>query len=94
MAMDMDVVYNQYGQRSPDERREVRPPLDVKPQRGATAGNLDYWVRRRARVVGTGTRTRWASDVDQGQRSQAQHRYRSMINKRQRSRASHGVGLG
>ena len=43
MAMDMDVVYNQYGQRSPDERREVRPPLDVETATWATAGSLDYW---------------------------------------------------
>ena len=34
MAMDMDVVYNQYGQRAPDERREVRPPSRSRQRRG------------------------------------------------------------
>ena len=47
MAMDMDVVYNQYGQRTPDERREVQPPIEVEMATWAAAGTLDYWVRER-----------------------------------------------
>jgi hypothetical protein len=47
MAMDMDVVYNQYGQRAPEERREVRPPVEVDTATWAAAGTLDYWVRER-----------------------------------------------
>ena len=42
MAMDMDVVYNQYGQRTPEERREVRPPIEVELATWAAAGTLDF----------------------------------------------------
>ena len=47
MAMDMDVVYNQYGQRTADERREVRPPIEVETATWSAGGTLDYWVRER-----------------------------------------------
>ena len=39
MAMDMDVVYNQYGQRTPEERREVRPPIEVEMATWAERGS-------------------------------------------------------
>ena len=41
MAMDMDVVYNQYGQRTADERREVRPPIEVET---ATWSAAELWT--------------------------------------------------
>jgi hypothetical protein len=63
MAMDMDVVYNQYGQRTPDERREVRPPMEVQTATWSAAGTLDYWVRERGewwgRVRGPDGRLAW-----------------------------------
>jgi hypothetical protein len=74
MAMDMDVVYNQYGQRTPDERREVRPPMEVETATWSAAGTLDYWVRERGEWW-TRTRDGWTPAVDQSQRSEA---YRSI----------------
>ena len=77
MAMDMDVVYNQYGQRTPEERREVRPPIEVEL---ATWGVLDFWVSERSewwgRVRGPDGRQTWirARDLrraDQKRDSQA-----------------------
>jgi hypothetical protein len=68
MAMDMDVVYNQYGQRGPDDRREVRPPVEVETASWAAAGTLDYWVRERGewlgRVRGPDGRQAWIKARD------------------------------
>jgi hypothetical protein len=68
MAMDMDVVYNQYGQRGADERREVRPPVDVETATWAAAGALDYWVLERGewwgRVRGPDGRQVWVKAGD------------------------------
>ena len=45
-AMDLDVVYNAYGQCTPAERRQVSPPVLVE---SATwlPGELDFWVLER-----------------------------------------------
>ena len=68
MAMDMDVVYNQYGQRTPEERREVRPPIEVEMATWAAAGTLDYWVRESGewwgRVRGPDGRQIWIKARD------------------------------
>ena len=68
MAMDMDVVYNQYGQRTPEERREVRPPIEVESATWAAAGTLDFWVRERGewwgRVRGPEGRQMWIKARD------------------------------
>jgi hypothetical protein len=68
MAMDMDVVYNQYGQRTPEERREVRPPIEVELATWAAAGTLDFWVRERGewwgRVRGPEGRQMWIKARD------------------------------
>ena len=47
-AMDLDVVYNQYGQRTPSERRQVSPPALVESATWQPAGELDYWVLDRS----------------------------------------------
>ena len=51
-AMDLDVVYNQYGQRTPGERRQVSPPAPVESATWHPAGELDYWVLDRGRWWG------------------------------------------
>jgi hypothetical protein len=42
---DLNVVYNQYGQREVRHRREVKPPIKVESATWSSAGELDYWVR-------------------------------------------------
>ena len=44
-AADLNVTFNQYGQRSPDDRRQVSSPVPVELAAWTTAGELDYWVR-------------------------------------------------
>jgi hypothetical protein len=46
-AADMNVVYNQYGQREEKQSRKVEPPCDVKSATWRAAGQLDYWVKER-----------------------------------------------
>lgn len=46
-AMDLDVVFDQYGPRAPADRREVRPPVRVEAAQWHAAGELDFWVRER-----------------------------------------------
>ena len=46
-AMDLNVVFDQYGERSNADRREVRPPMPVESATWQAAGELDYWVRER-----------------------------------------------
>jgi len=47
-AADRNVIFNQWGQRDEDERREVKPPVPVESASWTAAGELDYWVRERA----------------------------------------------
>jgi hypothetical protein len=42
---DMNVVYNQWGQRQEGDRREVKPPIEVESATWSAAGELGYWVR-------------------------------------------------
>ena len=46
-AMDLDVVYNRYGQRTQAERRQVSPPALVESAAWRPAGELDFWVLER-----------------------------------------------
>jgi hypothetical protein len=41
------VIFNQYGQRNDEDRREVDPPIDVQAATWSAGGELDYWVRKR-----------------------------------------------
>jgi hypothetical protein len=64
-AADLNVIFNQYGQREQADRLEVKPPIDVESATWSAAGILDYWGERRAGVVGSRPRARRPSDVDQ-----------------------------
>jgi hypothetical protein len=46
-AADLNVTFNQYGQREAKDRREVSPPIVVESATWTAAGELDYWVRER-----------------------------------------------
>jgi hypothetical protein len=67
-AADMNVTFNQYGQRNPEDRREVNPPLPVESASWSAAGELDYWVRDRAewwgRVRGSDGHHLWIRAAD------------------------------
>jgi hypothetical protein len=44
-AADLNVTFNQYGQRDQADRREVSPPIEVESATWSAAGDLDYRVR-------------------------------------------------
>ena len=67
-AADMNIMFDQYGDRHPAERREVQPPMAVESATWSAAGELDYWVKRTLRMVGPGARSRRSTSVDQGRR--------------------------
>jgi hypothetical protein len=66
-AADLNVIFNQYGQREPD-RLEVKPPIEVESATWSTAGMLDYWVKEErewwGRVRGPEGRQTWIRAVD------------------------------
>jgi hypothetical protein len=45
---DLNVTFNQYGQRNADDRRQVSPPIPVQAATWTAVGELDYWVRERS----------------------------------------------
>src|SRR5215204_1883665 len=63
-AADLNVTFNQYGQRDQADRLEVAPPIEVESATWVAAGKLDYWEGR-AGVVGPGARRRRPPDLDQ-----------------------------
>ena len=58
-AMDLDVVYNQYGQRTTGERRQVTPPAPVESAAWQPAGELTTGCSNGA-VGGVGSAARRA----------------------------------
>jgi hypothetical protein len=67
-AADLNVMFDQYGNRDPKDRREVQPPIAVESATWSTAGQLDYWVRERfewwGRVRGSDGHPVWIRAVD------------------------------
>lgn len=67
-AADQNVMFDQYGDRDPNERREVQPPVPVESATWSTAGELDYWVRECfewwGRVRGSDGQLMWIRAVD------------------------------
>jgi len=51
-AADLNVTFNQYGQRNADDRREVKPPVPVESATWTAAGELDFWVKDRFEWLG------------------------------------------
>ena len=48
---DLNVTFNQYGQRDQADRKEVSPPIEVESATWSAAGDLDYLVKERQEVV-------------------------------------------
>jgi hypothetical protein len=46
-AADLNVTFNQYGQRDQADRIEVNPPIEVQSATWSAAGQLDWWVKER-----------------------------------------------
>jgi hypothetical protein len=46
-AANLNVIFNQYGQRNEEDRREVSPPIKVESASWSPGGQLDYWVKER-----------------------------------------------
>jgi hypothetical protein len=46
-AADLNVTFNQYGQRDQTDRIEVNPPIEVQSATWSAAGQLDWWVKER-----------------------------------------------
>jgi hypothetical protein len=67
-AADLNVIYNQYGQREQKDRREVKPPIEVSSATWSAAGQLDYWVKERqewwGRVRGSDGHQVWIKAAD------------------------------
>jgi len=67
-AADLNVTFNQYGQRAEADRREVNPPIEGESATWSAAGPLDWWVKERqewwGRVRGSDGRQRWIKAAD------------------------------
>src|SRR5687768_2985903 len=64
----MDLSDDQVQRRAEADRREVDPPIDVEAAMWSKAGQVDWWERTPG-MVGSGTRCRRPSTVDQSCRS-------------------------
>jgi hypothetical protein len=73
-AADLNVTFNQYGQRDQADRLQVDPPVEVESARWAPAGKLDWWDKRATGVVWPCAGSRRASEVGQGRRSSSSQR--------------------
>jgi hypothetical protein len=57
-AADLNVTFNQYGQRDQADRREVSPQIEVESATWSAAGDLDYLVKSaRSGAAGYGVQT-------------------------------------
>ena len=59
MEFDLDRL-------SPEDRREVNPPIEAESATWSAAGTLDWWVKERQAVVRSCARSRRSSEMDQG----------------------------
>jgi hypothetical protein len=67
-AADLNITFNQYGQRNEDERRRVDPAIEVESASWSAAGELDWWVKERqewfGRVRRPDGRQEWINAAD------------------------------
>jgi hypothetical protein len=67
-AADLNVIFNQYGQRNEEDHREVDLPIQVEAPAWSIGGQLDYWIKERrewwARVRGRDGRQVWIKAAD------------------------------
>jgi hypothetical protein len=67
-AADLNVTFNQYGQRNEEDRRRVDPPIEVESATWSAAGDLDFWVKERqewsGRVRSPDGRQKWVKAAD------------------------------
>lgn len=66
-AADLNVTFNQYGQRDEEDRRRVDTPIEVESATSSAAGELDFWVMERqewlGRVRSPDGRQKWVKAV-------------------------------
>jgi hypothetical protein len=62
---NMDLSDNDLQQRAEADRREVDPPIQVQTATWSKAGQLDWWVKEPAGIVGSRTRSTRPTTVDQ-----------------------------
>jgi hypothetical protein len=65
-AADLNVTFNQHGQRNEDDRRRVEPPIGVESATWSAGGTLDWWVKERQVWWGRVCRRDGRQGVDQG----------------------------
>jgi hypothetical protein len=51
-AADLNVTFNQYGQRDQADRLQVDPPVEVESATWSPGGKLDWWVKERQEWFG------------------------------------------
>jgi hypothetical protein len=76
-AADLNVIFNQYGQRAEADRREVNPPVQVESATWSAGGLLDYWVKERhewwGRVRGPDGHEVWFKATDLRRKGRENH---------------------
>ena len=69
LATDLDIQYDQYGPRPPEDLRRRRPAMPVDRATWAYAGRLDCWIRERdgtwwGRVTTDAGESRWVRSTE------------------------------